>query len=82
MSTKNKNKRVYKLGVRIALYTSLISSLVTFLILIAFRHPINESLFLAGLVLTFTFVTSYFVGYNLEFKRIQVLERVSKNISK
>lgn len=82
MSSKEKSRRVYKLGIRIAFYTSLISAFVSFLILVVFKHPLTEAALLAGLVSFFTFFTSYLVSYRLEFKRIQVLERVSKNISK
>ena len=80
--SKSKDRRFYKLGLRIAFYTSFISSFASFIILISFRHPTNEALLLSSLVLVSTFVTSYFVGYKLEFRRIKVLERVSKNISK
>ena len=43
---------------------------------------IKESLLITFLVLLSTFLTSYIVGSRLQFQRIKVLERVSKNISK
>ncbi len=82
MSKKNRSNRVYKLGIRVALYTAVISAVVSFGLLFVFQHPLKEAVLLAVLVMFFTFITSYMVSYRLEFKRIQVLERVSKNISK
>ncbi len=73
---------VYKLGLRIAIYTSVISAIITFALIYFFDHGTQESFQLSGLVLFSTFITSYFVGYRLQFRRIKVLERVSKNISK
>ena len=82
MSSKRKDKRLYKLGIRSAVYTAIISGFVSFVLLAAFQHTIVESSLIALLVLVFTLITSYLVAYKLEFRRIQVLERVSKNISK
>lgn len=75
-------RAVYKLGIRIAVYTAIISAIISFLIIFFFDHGIQESLFLSGFVLVGTFLASYFVNYQLQYRRIKVLERVSKNISK
>ena len=76
------NRFFYKLGFRIAVYTALISSSFAYLILFLSNHGYKESLLITFLVLLSTFLTSYIVGSRLQFKRIKVLERVSKNISK
>jgi two-component system phosphate regulon sensor histidine kinase PhoR len=73
---------VYKLGIRIAAYTSVISALLSFIIIYSFGQPIKESGIIAALVLVGAFGSSYLVSIRLQFRRIQVLERVSKNISK
>jgi two-component system phosphate regulon sensor histidine kinase PhoR len=77
-----RDRTVYKLGLRIAIYTAVISAILTFAIIFAFDHGMQESFLLSGLVLFATFITSYFVSSRLQFRRIKVLERVSKNISK
>ena len=56
--------------------------MLTFLIIYVNDHGMQDSIFLSTMVMIATFLTSYFVGYKLQFRRIQVLERVSKNISK
>lgn len=76
------NRFFYKLGFRIAVYTALISSSFAYLILLLSNHGYKESLLITFLVLLSTFLTSYIVGSRLQFQRIKVLERVSKNISK
>lgn len=76
------NRFFYKLGFRIAVYTALISSSFAYLILFLSNHGYKESLLITFLVLLSTFLTSYIVGSRLQFQRIKVLERVSKNISK
>ncbi len=83
MSKGSRRNRVfYKLGFRIALYTAVISAILSFAIIFVFDHGIQESLLLSGLVLLGTFISSYIVSSRLQFRRIKVLERVSKNISK
>ncbi len=80
--TSRRNRVVYKLGLRIAIYTAIISAVISFGIIYVFDHGIQESLFLSSMVMVGTFLTSYFVSQQLQFRRIKVLERVSKNISK
>jgi two-component system phosphate regulon sensor histidine kinase PhoR len=47
-----------------------------------YDHPVNEAGVFSGIVLGSTFFVAYFVSFSLQFRRIQVLEQVSKNISK
>lgn len=79
---KSRNQQIYKLGLRIAIYTSVISALVSFIVIYSFNQGFQQSILLSSIVLISTFGTSYFVSYRLQFRRIKVLERVSKNISK
>lgn len=83
MSKSRRKSQIYKLGIRVALFTSLISAAFSFLLMwqiydIDPRHSGTISLF----ILLGTFITSYVVSFSLQFRRIQVLEQVSKNISK
>lgn len=77
-----RNRSLYKLGLRIAIYTAVISAVITFAIIYSFDRGFEESMLLSSLVLLGTFITSYIVSHRLQFRRIKVLERVSKNISK
>ena len=83
MSKKTRKSRVlYKLGLRSAIYTAFISAFITFLAIYLFENELAKSLLLTGFVFLGTFLTSYFVSHRLQYRRIKVLERVSKNISK
>ncbi|MBO6537444.1 MAG: hypothetical protein JJ966_14575 [Balneolaceae bacterium] len=79
---RRRDKAIYKLGLRIAIYTGLISAVLTFIIIYTFDHGWEESLLISAMVMAATALTSYVVGYKLQYRRIKVLERVSKNISK
>lgn len=83
MSKSRRKSQVYKLGIRIAFYTSLISALFSFLLMWGYYGmALNHSGTISVFILLGTFITSYLVGFALQFRRIQVLEQVSKNISK
>ena len=83
MSTSRRKSQVYKLGIRVAVYTSLFSAIFTFLLLWQYYDLALESVAtVSALILLGTFFTSYLVSFILQFRRIQVLEQVSKNISK
>lgn len=82
MTKSRKKGRLFKLGIRISIYTSFISAIVSFLILLAIKLPVQESLVISLLIMACTFVTNYLINYRLQYRRIKVLERVSKNISK
>ena len=75
------NQIFYKSGFRIAIYTAITSSLVAYLILFISNSSFEESLLITFLILLGTFLTCYIVSFRLQFQRIKVLERVSKNIS-
>ena len=83
MSKSRSRSWVYRLGVRIAIYTSVISAALSFL-LMWWYYDVNkqEAFTLSMVVLAATFITTYIVSYALQYRRIRVLEQVSKNISK
>ncbi|MCG8372010.1 MAG: ATP-binding protein [Balneolales bacterium] len=82
MTKKKPRRRVYKLGIRVAVYTSFISAIITVLVIYLLYQSITQALAIAGLVMAGSFITTYLVSYRLQFRRLQVLERVSRNISK
>lgn len=83
MSKSRKKALIYKLGVRVAIYTSFITSLFSFLLVWKFYGiGINQAAVMAIFILVGTFISSYVVSAALQFRRIKVLEQVSKNISK
>ncbi|HCD53197.1 MAG TPA: hypothetical protein DEQ34_12160 [Balneolaceae bacterium] len=83
MSKKRRNAKFFKLGSRIALYISALSALIAYLLVFfILEHSQSESLMVSGAILFTSFIIAYTVTYLLEFRRIKVLEQVSKNISK
>ncbi len=83
MSRSRRNSRVYKLGIRLAIYTSIISAVFSYLLMwLYFETPSDQSLTISASILVGVFLTTYLVSFGLQFRRIQVLEQVSKNISK
>jgi len=80
---KKKKYPLFKLGLRIAVYSAVISMLVSFVALLLFTNlsalgVIVASLGIGGGV----FVVTYCANYALGFKRLEVLEQISRNISK
>lgn len=83
MSRSRRKSKVYKLGIRLAIYTSLFTSAACFLLMWGYyEHTVEEAGVFSGIILVATFFVAYFVSFALQFRRIQVLEQVSKNISK
>lgn len=83
MSKRQRSSKVYKLGIRVAVYTSVIIAGLSFLICwINTEISLISSLSYSFLILMGSFIVSYSVNFFLQFRRIQVLEQVSKNISK
>tara|TARA_R110000868_G_scaffold306734_1_gene568027 strand:+ start:56430 stop:57518 length:1089 start_codon:yes stop_codon:yes gene_type:complete len=83
MSKSRRKSQIYKLGIRIAVYTAFISALFSFLLMWQYYGmDLNHAGTIAFFILVGTFFTSYVVSFTLQFRRIQVLEQVSKNISK
>lgn len=83
MSKSRRRSRVYKLGIRLAIYTSVVSAAFTYLLTwFFFEASSEESVTISLSMLVGIFITTYVVSFALQFRRIQVLEQVSKNISK
>ncbi|XWN36748.1 MAG: ATP-binding protein [Balneola sp.] len=84
MTKPNKKKNgLFKLGVRIALYTSLASGTSSFLVLSLFlKQSLLSSGLAASLIAILVLLISYFFNYKLQFKRLEKLEEISRNISK
>ncbi|MBO6522984.1 MAG: hypothetical protein JJ971_04100 [Balneolaceae bacterium] len=83
MSKSRRRSRVYKLGIRLAIYTSVISAVFSYLLTrFYFETLVDQSVTISISILIGVFLTTYLVSFALQFRRIQVLEQVSKNISK
>ncbi|MEO1021285.1 MAG: ATP-binding protein [Bacteroidota bacterium] len=87
MSQTPKKKRsgfkIYRLGLRISAYSSLLSTLLLFLMLwliygLSPQSAVIDSLF----ALPIFFVVVYAVAFRLQYPRLETLERISKNIAK
>lgn len=83
--TARKRKRfpVFKLGLRVALYSSVISAGIS---VIAFFSFTKLDLLTVGIITTGigvgVFFVTYLANYSLGYKRLEVLEQISRNISK
>lgn len=83
MSRNRRRSRVYKLGIRLALFTSVISAVISYLLMwLMFELETDQAMIISLSILLGIFITTYLVSFALQFRRIQVLEQVSKNISK
>lgn len=68
---RRRDKAIYKLGLRIAIYTGLISAVLTFIIIYTFDHGWEESLLISAMVMAATALTSYVVGYNFSIDALK-----------
>ena len=83
MSRDKKKIRVYKLGLRKALYVSLVLGGVFWaLVFLVLKAETPDAIVSTLLFVFVTAITVYIIEYKTDFQRIQVLERLSKNISK
>lgn len=84
MTPKRKKKYpLFKLGLRIAIYSSVISMLVSFAAFFLFSELSLSGLFVSALGIGLgVFIVTYCSNYALGFKRLEVLEQISRNISK
>lgn len=80
---KKKGRKLYNLGLRIAIYTAGLSVTVLFLLLwFGFGFEPSEAAIIAGIFSALIFIISYGVSYALEYRRLETLERISKNITR
>lgn len=86
MTKKKKKKRswkLYRLGLRMALVTSLVSALVILLLLwVGLDLDLRESSTYAILMLPVFFIVAYTVNYRMNYRRLEMLETISKNIAR
>lgn len=84
MSAKKKNKfPVFKLGLRIAFYSAAMAGAISFLAMYFFSElNFAEDLEITILIAIGVYAVTYIANYSLAFKRLQVLEQISRNISK
>lgn len=73
----------FKLGLRIALYSSAVSGGVSLLAFIFFSpFSLLNEVIISSCITIGVFISTYLTANTLEFKRLKVLERISRNISK
>lgn len=84
MSTSKKlSQGIFRLGVRIAIYVSLISSGILFLLTwLGYSFSVKEAATLSALAGAFTFLASYGSTYFILHKRIDTIEKLFKNIAR
>lgn len=83
--TARKRKRVpvFKLGLRIAIYSSVASGGISLIAFFVFSQLVLLEVSLVAVCITIgVFLVTYFSANSLGFKRLEVLERISRNISK
>ena len=84
MTASKKNKiQLFKLGIRVSAYSSLISGAISFVLLLSFFEIMMAQAALFSIIIAAVFfVVSYSANYLIQFKRLEMLEEISRNISK
>lgn len=85
MSTSKNKKRkgIYRFGLRIGLFVSVISSGILFLILwLGYDFTLKEAVTLGALMGGIIFMITYAVSYYNTYKRLEMLEHLFKNIAR
>lgn len=84
MSTSKKLSRgIFRLGVRVAIYVSLISAGILFLLVwLGYSFSVKEAATLSALVGVFIFLASYGSTYFILQKRIDTIDKLFKNIAR
>lgn len=83
MKGRKKGILIFKLGLRIALYSSAASGLISLLAFVIFSPFTFLNVVIISVCITVgVFLTTYLTANSLEYKRLEVLERISRNISK
>lgn len=84
MSSRKKQKpKIFKLGLRISFYVALITGLCSLLFSWFYESParsIDVSIIISFTVLVF--IITYVVASALEYRRLQTLEQIAKNIAR
>ena len=83
MSRGNKRIPIYKLGFRKALYGAIpIVGFTWGLVFVYFGSSIAEGIVATATMGILSFLTFFIIDYKVDYKRLMMLERISKNISK
>ena len=83
MSGRKKGIRAYKLGFRKALYSTIPIGAITWVLVFVYlgSSPI-EGIVATATMIFLCFMTFFIIDYKVDYKRLIMLERISKNISK
>ncbi len=84
MTARKKNRApLFKLGFRIAFYTAIISAGISFAAIFLFTNLlIYQAVGISVIIALGVFIVSYYANYTLEYRRLETLEQISRNISK
>jgi two-component system phosphate regulon sensor histidine kinase PhoR len=83
MSQKKKRATLYKLGLRKALYASLLlGGIFWVLVFLVLQTETPQAIFSTAVFVFATAIVVYFIEYKTDYQRLMALERLSKNISK
>jgi len=81
--SKSKHRAVFKLGLRVAFYSALFSSLFVFGGFYFFVEQGSVHAYTAaGITFICVFVVAYGVEYKIQHRRLNVLNRITKNLAK
>ena len=83
MSSKKKRIPTYKLGFRKALYSTIPIGVFTWLLVFVYLGSSTvEGVVVTAAMIFLSFLTFFVIDYRVDYKRLMMLERISKNISK
>lgn len=83
MSSKKKRIPTYKLGFRKALYSTIPIGVFTWLLVfVCLGSSTVEGVVVTAAMIFLSFLTFFVIDYRVDYKRLIMLERISKNISK
>ena len=83
MSGRKKGIRAYKLGFRKALYSTIpIGAITWVLVFVYLGSSTIEGIVATATMIFLSFMTFFIIDYKVDYKRLMMLERISKNISK
>ena len=81
--SKKKSGLYFQIGLRIALYASILSAISVFIVLyFVSETDIKTDLFFSGLVLILVFILVYLTETRIQQNRLRVLNRIIKNIAR
>ncbi len=83
MNSKKKRIPTYKLGFRKALYSTIPIGVFTWLLVFVYLSSSTvEGVVVTVAMIFLSFLTFFVIDYRVDYKRLMMLERISKNISK